>query len=200
MASLGYSRKIKRPILVVCPATVLRQWVQEFHKWWPAFRVCILHDSGSGLSLMDEYGNDLDDETDYDGITDDESESDSDLRSRRKRTKRRRKEASSSSSKMSSFAKQLVDRIKKDGHVIITTYAAIRMHSKILLPVLWSYVVLDEGHQIRNPDAEITILCKQLRVIDSLLRVQFTIDSYLKQSCYRLFTESFLQERRSKIT
>lgn len=34
LASLGMSKKLKGPILIVCPATVLRQWVQEFHKWW----------------------------------------------------------------------------------------------------------------------------------------------------------------------
>ena len=35
------------PILIICPATVLIQWVAEFHKWWPEFRVAMLHDTGS---------------------------------------------------------------------------------------------------------------------------------------------------------
>lgn len=34
------------PVLIVSPATVLQQWVKEFHQWWPPFRVAILHDSG----------------------------------------------------------------------------------------------------------------------------------------------------------
>ena len=34
-------------VLIVCPATVMYQWVGEIHKWWPKFRVAILHDSGS---------------------------------------------------------------------------------------------------------------------------------------------------------
>ncbi|XP_063933657.1 DNA excision repair protein ERCC-6-like [Zophobas morio] len=25
--------------LLVCPATIMTQWVKEFHKWWPPFRV-----------------------------------------------------------------------------------------------------------------------------------------------------------------
>ena len=33
--------------LVVCPATVMHQWVKEFHTWWPPFRVAILHSSGT---------------------------------------------------------------------------------------------------------------------------------------------------------
>ena len=35
------------PVLIAAPATVLHQWVKEFHKWSPEFRVAILHDSGS---------------------------------------------------------------------------------------------------------------------------------------------------------
>ena len=35
------------PTLVVCPTTVLHQWVKEFHTWWPERRVAILHHSGS---------------------------------------------------------------------------------------------------------------------------------------------------------
>jgi SNF2 family DNA or RNA helicase len=36
-----------KPSLVVTPATVMRQWVREFHEWWPAFRVTIMHASGT---------------------------------------------------------------------------------------------------------------------------------------------------------
>ena len=35
------------PVLVVCPATVMHQWVSEFHTWWAPFRVAILHDTGT---------------------------------------------------------------------------------------------------------------------------------------------------------
>ena len=34
-------------VLIAAPATVLHQWVKEFHKWSPEFRVAILHDTGS---------------------------------------------------------------------------------------------------------------------------------------------------------
>lgn len=49
-SGLSYRRQRWRglgPVLVVCPATVLHQWVKEFHKWWPPFRVAVLHESGS---------------------------------------------------------------------------------------------------------------------------------------------------------
>lgn len=34
-----------RPSLVVCPATMLRQWKRELRLWCPAFSVGLLHDS-----------------------------------------------------------------------------------------------------------------------------------------------------------
>lgn len=57
----------------------------------------------------------------------------------------------------------LLDRIVDDGHVLVTTYSSIRVYKDYLLPINWGYVVLDEGHKIRNPDSEITITCKQLK-------------------------------------
>ena len=55
LIGISYSRLIQPgrrweglgPVLIVCPATVLHQWVREFHKWWPPFRVAVLHGSGS---------------------------------------------------------------------------------------------------------------------------------------------------------
>jgi DNA excision repair protein ERCC-6 len=33
-----------------CPATMIHQWVAEFHKWWPPARVAVLHSSGTAGS------------------------------------------------------------------------------------------------------------------------------------------------------
>lgn len=44
LAGLQYTG-LYRPSLVVCPATVLRQWMREVRRWAPAFRVVMLHDS-----------------------------------------------------------------------------------------------------------------------------------------------------------
>jgi SNF2 family DNA or RNA helicase len=37
------------PVLIVCPATVMHQWIGEFHAWWPPARVLLVH-SSSGAS------------------------------------------------------------------------------------------------------------------------------------------------------
>ena len=147
LAGLHYSKKLTKPIIVVAPATVLRQWVNEFHRWWPAFRVSILHTSGSGmLNVKNEYT-----------IGDDDD-------SYLYRIDRRNK-----SSKSSKAAKRIVDRVVQQGHVLVTTYAGLQTYSDLIIPVNWGYAVLDEGHKIRNPNTAITIHCKELRTSNRVI-------------------------------
>ena len=46
LAALHISGKFDKPILVVTPTTILRQWMREMRKWWPPLRAIILHSSG----------------------------------------------------------------------------------------------------------------------------------------------------------
>ena len=49
------------------------------------------------------------------------------------------------------------------GGVLITTYCGLQRNDALLLPIKWGFVVLDEGHKIRNPNANITMTCKQIK-------------------------------------
>ncbi len=147
LAGLHYSKKITRPIIVVAPATVMKQWVNEFHTWWPPFRVSILHTSGSG---MIDIGREVRREDDLISELPDP---------------RRRKPAT----KGQKAAKRIVDRVKQDGHVLVTTYTGLQTYADLLIPVDWEYAVLDEGHKIRNPNAAITIYCKELRTANRII-------------------------------
>ncbi|KAL4725558.1 DNA repair protein rhp26 [Fusarium chlamydosporum] len=132
IAALHYSKKLRRPVIVVAPATLLRQWVSEFHRWWPPLRVSILHASGSGMmnpKHEDEY--DLD-------------------------------HFKPLATKSEKAASRIVNGVVKSGHVLVTTYTGLQTYADTLLPVEWDYAVLDEGHKIRNPNAEITVTCKEL--------------------------------------
>ena len=60
----------------------------------------------------------------------------------------------------------LLNRIVNANGVIVTTYAGLRLSHQLLLRYQWEYVILDEGHKIRNPDSEITLVCKQVRIIE----------------------------------
>ena len=44
LAGLHHSGQFA-PSIIVCPPTVLRQWLRELRLWYPPFRVIILHES-----------------------------------------------------------------------------------------------------------------------------------------------------------
>lgn len=140
IAALHYSKQLKRPVLVVAPATLLRQWVAEFHRWWPPLRVSILHSSGSGMMVPER-----EDDYDLDHL----------------------KKGSRSGS--GRHVKKIVNNVVKNGHVLVTTYAGLQTYADVLHPVEWEYAVLDEGHKIRNPNAEITVTCKELYTRNRLI-------------------------------
>lgn len=142
VAALHYSKKLTKPVLVVAPATVLQQWVSEFHRWWPPLRVSILHSSGSG---MVDVGRE-------------ERIEDEDMWEEYQKPKKSNK-----------AAKKIVDRVVKDGHVLVTTYAGLQTYGDVLIPVNWDYAVLDEGHKIRNPNTYITFCAKELRTPNRII-------------------------------
>lgn len=113
IATLHVSRQLDKPVLVLCPATVMKQWVKEFHAWWPMLRVTLLHPSGR---MRDDLARAL---------------------------------------KVACV----------QGHVVVTSYGHLQHRSlgKKILAQAYAAAILDEGHKIRNPNAEITTLCKQLQ-------------------------------------
>jgi DNA excision repair protein ERCC-6 len=139
LAGLHYSAKLTKPVIIVCPATVMKQWVNEFHRWWPPLRVSILHTSGSGMLDVKREAR-IEDELEDDRYT-------------------RR----STQSKGHKAARRIVDKVIRDGHVLVTTYSGLQTYAELLIPTDWEYAVLDEGHKIRNPNTAITIYCKELR-------------------------------------
>lgn len=46
--------------------------------------------------------------------------------------------------------------------IVITSYDICRNDAEILTPLNWNYLVLDEGHLIKNPRAKVTIAVKRL--------------------------------------
>ncbi|XP_018430292.1 PREDICTED: DNA excision repair protein ERCC-6 [Nanorana parkeri] len=121
LAGLSYSRIRTRgsdyryeglgPSIIVCPATVMHQWVKEFHAWWPQLRVAILHETGSFAG---------------------------------KKVK-------------------LIGEIGESRGILITSYSNMRLVQEDLQKYNWHYIILDEGHKIRNPNAAVTLACKQFR-------------------------------------
>lgn len=141
LAGLHYSKKLTKPIIVVCPATVMKQWVDEFHRWWPPFRVSILHTSGSGMINVQN-----------------ESKREDALLSQMWNARNAR-----GAPQGYKAARTIVKRVVEEGHVLVTTYSGLQAYGPLLIPIEWGYAILDEGHKIRNPNTAITIYCKELR-------------------------------------
>lgn len=57
----------------------------------------------------------------------------------------------------------------KPGTVTLITYEILHTQSKTLQRPLWFYVILDEGHKIKNSSAQITLLCKAFNTYNRLL-------------------------------
>ncbi|GLV36166.1 Imitation SWI [Carabus blaptoides fortunei] len=105
------------PSIIICPATVIHQWVKHFQIWWPPFRVVLLHQSSSYT------GNKI----------------------------------------------QLINDINKNNGILVTTYESVLKYKGVLADKKWHYIILDEGHKIRNPSAKVTIAVKDFRTPHRLL-------------------------------
>ena len=67
------------------------------------------------------------------------------------------------------------------GYAIVTTYDSIRRSPDEWTNHNWSYVVLDEGQKIRNPDADVTLACKRFRTPHRLLLSGTPIQNDLRE-------------------
>ncbi|KAE8685042.1 Protein CHROMATIN REMODELING 8 [Hibiscus syriacus] len=152
------------PSIVVCPVTLLQQWRREACRWYSKFHVEILHDSAQDPAYKKKQAK-------YDGESDDESEGsvDSDYQG-------------NFSSKSRKKWDSLINRVlqSKSG-LLITTYEQLRLLGDKLLDIEWGYAVLDEGHRIRNPNAEITLVCKQLQTVHRIIMTGAPIQNKLSE-------------------
>ena len=117
------------PVVLVCPATVMHQWLVEFRKWYPPFRVAILHSTGS-------FGGDRE---------------------------------------------QLVKVIHKSNGVLICSFPGVVIYQDYLHALDWHYAILDEGHKIRNPDAQVTLACKRFRTPHRLILSGSPVQNNLRE-------------------
>jgi len=136
LCALHHSRMYS-PTIIVCPATMLRQWRRELRIWAPKLKPTILHDS----ALSSESGG----------------------------GKKRARE-------------RAFDACVSDGDgVLITTYEHMRLFRDRVCAVRWGYAVLDEGHKIRNPDADVTIVAKQLQTVHRIIMSGAPIQNRLSE-------------------
>ena len=134
IAALQFSNISKRPALIICPATVMEQWLNEFRHWWPPLRVAILHSTGSAFEFNSRNKNigtakkrkkpsNGDSDSEYE-ISDPDSDTDDEF-----------------SSVTEYNSKKLIDSIFETGHVLITTYSGIKI-TKSYLWLTIRYIII----------------------------------------------------------
>ncbi|XP_043605612.1 DNA excision repair protein ERCC-6-like isoform X2 [Bombus pyrosoma] len=116
------------PTIIVCPATLMEQWVKHFHEWWPILRVVVLHQCGTYNGNLEYLMHSL-----------------------------------------------------KSGGVLITSYSGMLIHKDLLVTSQWHYVILDEGHKIRNPQAKISKAVKEFSTPHRLLLTGSPMQNSLKE-------------------
>ncbi|PVH92788.1 hypothetical protein DM02DRAFT_619713 [Periconia macrospinosa] len=148
----GVTSEELRPYLVICPLSVLDNWINEIRKFTPGLKVLRYHGNVKererlkriALGLEDRYGNET------------------------VRFKDR---------KASQNAGLEVSRLPTDSRsdsfkIVVTTYDSFQAEqSWFKHSFVWRYVVLDEGHKIKN---QATQLSSSLRNISSEYRLILT--------------------------
>ena len=137
-------------VLIIAPATMLAHWLSELSVWAPGLRRIMMHRSGEtdGTSRVVSKGM---------------------LRSLQKWLKNARSDRVNEAIDDDDYNEKGADAFCGTGYVIVTTYESIRRSPDAWVNHNWSYVVLDEGQKIRNPDADVTLACKRLRTPHRLL-------------------------------
>lgn len=76
---------------------------------------------------------------------------------------------------------QLIRSIGKSSGILITSYSSILRYKEVLTQQDFDYVVLDEGHKIRNPDAQVTLAVKQFTTSHRLILSGSPLQNNLKE-------------------
>ncbi|KAK9095398.1 hypothetical protein Scep_026867 [Stephania cephalantha] len=161
LGSLHFSN-MYQPSIVICPVTLLRQWKREARKWYPKFRVAILHDSAH---------------LNYRKKTDDSDESGDEIES----SLYSDSEVMPSTKNRKKWDSLIGNILRSRSGLLITTYEQLRLLGEKLLDIEWGYAVLDEGHRIRNPNAEVTLVCKQLQTVHRIIMTGAPIQNKLTE-------------------
>jgi DNA excision repair protein ERCC-6 len=150
LGAMTASRKVKS-ILIISPATMLQHWLKEMAKWAPGVRRILIHQSGDTPSTHPSL---LHNTMGQRKITTQHLNDASQWlkTSRRNRLFEIIDEADLDTRDPSSFC--------GTAYAFVTTFENVRRNEDIWTNHRWSYVVIDEAQKIRNPTADITLVCK----------------------------------------
>ncbi|CAL1702831.1 unnamed protein product [Somion occarium] len=161
------------PFMVVCPLSVLHNWAEEFKKFAPEIPVCVYHGSPEERArLRREEMVVVQDRHRY-WLGPNHGPSTSRTKAKGKATKgksskhdrgRKTNELSARSSRAASEHEDedLPPHQKTTFPVVLTTYDILMKDRPYLAMYRWGFIVVDEGHRLKNMD------CKLIREIKML--------------------------------
>ncbi|TIA90806.1 hypothetical protein E3P99_01358 [Wallemia hederae] len=120
----------KGPFLIICPLSVVKNWIKEFAKFTPKLQPVMYHGDG------------------------------------KKRTQIRQEMKT-----RGFFNPRLKNKWAQQPRIVCTTYEMMIRDAYTFRRVEWRYIVVDEGHRLRNMD---TKLMKQLKTLVSANRLIIT--------------------------
>mmetsp|Transcript_12003 Transcript_12003/g.26179 ORF Transcript_12003/g.26179 Transcript_12003/m.26179 type:complete len:1309 (-) Transcript_12003:106-4032(-) len=149
-------------VLIIAPATVLAHWLRELAVWAPGLRRIMVHRSGEsdGVSRVVSRGM---------------------LRSLQRWLTNARADRVNEAIDEDDYNESKDHAFCGTGYAVVTTYENIRRSPDEWTNHNWSYVVLDEGQKIRNPDAGVTLAVKRLRTPHRLLLSGTPIQNDLRE-------------------
>lgn len=154
--------RIVDSVLIIAPATMLSHWLRELEVWAPGLRRILIHRSGESDGVSRVISREM-------------------LRSLKKWLINARADRVNEPIDDADYNQNEEHSFCGTGYVVVTTYESIRRSTDDWTNHNWSYVVLDEGQKIKNPDADITLACKRLRTPHRLLLSGTPIQNDLRE-------------------
>lgn len=78
---------------------------------------------------------------------------------------------------------QLINDICTKNGVLITTYESVLKYKAMLVEKRWHYLILDEGHKIRNRNAKVK-MCSHLEI--NIIRLNIKLIKILRVPSFRM--------------
>lgn len=151
-----------RPCLVVCPLSVLSSWMAEASRWTPGLKVLRFHGPTHERSRLKEVA---------------EGKIDLQGRQLRHKPQKARKSDDKTSTgvpiiSLDSENEEELELDKRNIDLIVTTYETYQAENAwFKRAFVWKYVVLDEGHKIKN---ELTAVSRSLQGLQAEMRLILT--------------------------
>ncbi|KAF8621446.1 hypothetical protein AX15_007800 [Amanita polypyramis BW_CC] len=174
-----------KPFLIVCPLSVLHNWIDEYHKFAPKIPVCMYHGTPAEraelrrtVMVIPGTNAKTTPKSSKNAKSKSKSKSSSKLTAQSKSKSRSKLKPAKSNPKVIVVDTDDEQHEGKEGGegeeegeerslrtfpVVVTTYEMIIKDRAVLAPYEWGYIVVDEGHRLKNLDCRLMTEIKKYK-------------------------------------